>query len=156
MFPLCIRPEADLSSSDCSYFDILIVLADFHAWYLILMLKVSGIKQCNKKALKSLSKYFSRTKKIITIYKRNEPHININNKLCGSIWKSSRPGLCELFRNQHKHLLNIWFWEMKLQNKQNFYKCVCRRSVCPVLLCWGLMWSHPPAAVNSWSEKYPS
>lgn len=99
---------------------------------------------------------FFQDKKIITIYKRNEPHININNKLCGSIWKSSRPGLCELFRNQHKHLSNIWFWEMKLQNKQNFYKCVCRRNVCPVLLCWGLMWSHPPAAVNSWSKKYPS
>lgn len=48
MFPLYIRPEADLSSSDCNYFDILIVLADFLSWHLIQMLKVSGINTTEK------------------------------------------------------------------------------------------------------------
>lgn len=121
---------------------IFIVLADFLAWCLILMLKVSGIEQNNKNHRILCTQMFFQDKKIITIYKKNKPHINITDKICSSIWKPSRPGLCKLFRNQHKHLSHVWFWEMKLQNKQNFYVCVCRRNVCPGLLCWGLMRSH--------------
>lgn len=112
---------------------ILTVLADSGAGWVcfwlccILTLEVSGIKKKNKGPRKALSSFYPN----VVLGQKYKKYLEVNqilyitDTLCCSIWKPSRPGLCKLFRNEHKHLWNIWFREMKTAKQTDFlYECL--------------------------------